>query len=495
MLQYNRLPVLQNAAKSLPTLLTTITIVAVALLAFARERSINSTGALQNRVQRPNIVIILADDLGWNDVGYHGSKISTPNIDQLAREGIELDRFYVTPVCSPTRAGLMTGRYPIRFGMSHWPVAPYDTGKYDAIPLEEELLPEMLARAGYTRRGMFGKWHLGHISRDHLPLERGFTHFYGHYNGYIDYFTHQREGELDWHRQWETSYDEGYSTDLIAKEAARFIRESASDVPFFAYVAFNAPHPPLQVPPSYLQRYKKLRGERRNFAGMVESMDEGIGRILQALGETGQEDRTLVLFLSDNGGNPGHGGSNKPLRGGKGSVFEGGIRVPAVIRWPNRLPGGEKVQDPMAYIDILPTIKRIVGDNVHAGQPLDGVDMFDVLTGEQSASPEHELLFHVGCSPNEKMALRTDRWKLIYKGPSLLSDSLGRGDDLFLFRIEKDPFEKENLVAQHPDLVQTMLAKLQEFRSLQPSDLTCHTGGQKNEPESWKAPAEWEISE
>ncbi len=249
---------------------------------------------------RPNIVLILADDLGWNDVSYHGGDIPTPSIDRIASEGVELDRFYACPVCSPTRAGLMTGRYPIRFGMQRAVCRPFlEVG----VPAAEETLPEMLARAGYRQRGIAGKWHIGHAFRRFHPLNQGFTSFVGHYNGNIDYYTHFREGQLDWHRGFESNADEGYSTDLIADEAVRFIDQHAAAGPFFLYVPFNAPHTPLQVPDQWLEPFSAVEDERRRiYMAMVAAMDAAIGRILESLGRNGVEGDTLVWFASDNGG-------------------------------------------------------------------------------------------------------------------------------------------------------------------------------------------------
>lgn len=195
----------------------------------------------------------MADDLGNGDVGYHGSDIKTPNIDRLAKEGIMLNRFYVAPVCSPTRAGLLTGRYPNRFGLRETVIPPWrDFG----VDTTEVFLPELLAGAGYKNRAVLGKWHLGHSRKAYHPLNRGFTHFYGHYNGAIDYFTHKREGELDWHNDYKTSYDEGYATDLITEEAVKSIQDYSDDgSPFFLYVAYNAPHGPLQAKNEDLVKY------------------------------------------------------------------------------------------------------------------------------------------------------------------------------------------------------------------------------------------------
>ena len=351
--------------------------------------------------EKPNIVIIVADDLGWADVSFHGTEIQTPRLDSLAEGGAVLERFYVCPVCSPTRAGRMTGRYPIRYGSMRAVYPPWREGGMDT---EEVTLADVLGKAGYEHRGVFGKWHLGHSSLKYHPLRRGFTEFMGHYNGAVDYFTHEREDELDWHRGYESNYDKGYSTDLIAEAAADFInRHAKDDAPFFCYVPFNAPHSPLQAKKDDLKDYEALgevapypkkknpanknpygasgRGKsaRQTLAAMISSMDQGIGRILDALDRNGVADNTLVWFFSDNGGVGA--GDNGPLRDQKASVFEGGIRVAAAMRWPGQVPAGSTVNAPLAYIDVLPTLMGVAGLDDHGGKPLDGLDARGVLTG------------------------------------------------------------------------------------------------------------------
>lgn len=241
--------------------------------------------------RQPNIVIIVADDLGWADVGYHGSEIETPHLDRFVKQGVELDRFYVYPVCSPTRAGLMTGRNPARRGVGR----------------DQVMLPGVLAQAGYQHRGIFGKWHIAPPANQIQPLDAGFTHFYGHRNGYIDYFTHEWRGsmldrraaggplpaKLDWYLNRELRREEGYSTNLLAAAAVRFIEQQAGGGPFFCYVPFNAPHYPLQAPQEYLDQYKHLK-TRQTYAAMVTCLDDGIGRILAAIDRAGIADDTLV---------------------------------------------------------------------------------------------------------------------------------------------------------------------------------------------------------
>ena len=434
--------------------------------------------------KRPNIVLIVADDLGWHNVGYHGGVARTPNIDRLAREGVELDRFYAAPLCSPTRAGLMTGRHPLRFGVGCTVITPW---RKHGVPHDERMIPEVLARAGYKRRGCFGKWHLGHSHVRYHPLSRGFTHYYGCYNGAIDYFTRKREDELDWHRGHRPAREPGYATHLITKEAAAFIRACPADEPFFVYVPYNAPHSPLQVPDKYLAMYPKLDEKPRAYAAMVTALDEGIGEILAALDDQGVADDSFVLFFSDNGA--GIGGDNRPLRGGKATVFEGGVRVAAAARWPNGgIRGGRKVACPMGFIDVLPTLMRLAGTQDHGGKPLDGIDVLDQMAGK-AAAPARPWFSYVGYGTKDQLAVMEGEWKLLYVGPRILqTDDPLRDGQIHLFRIHADPNETTDLAAKHPDVVRRLLAKLKTYRSWHGK--TClleETGTRKG----FKAPKDW----
>src|SRR5262245_19427623 len=240
---------------------------------------------------RPNIVFLLADDLGWSDVGFHGSEIKTPNIDKLASGGAKLEAFYVQPVCSPTRAALMTGRYPMRHGLQVGVVRPW--AQY-GLPLEERTLPQELAEAGYFT-AICGKWHLGHFQKAYLPTARGFSHQYGHYNGALDYFTHIRDGGFDWHRNDQVCRDEGYTTELLGSEAVKLIEEHGGKQPLFLYVPFNAPHSPLQAKQEYLDRYASIEApQRRKYAAMVSCVDDQIGKIAAALEKKGLAKNTLI---------------------------------------------------------------------------------------------------------------------------------------------------------------------------------------------------------
>ena len=274
--------------------------------------------------KKPNIVFILADDLGRNDCGFMGgTEIKTPHLDKLAAAGAKLDAFYVQPVCSPTRAAFMTGRYPMRHGLQVGVVRPW--AQY-GLPLDERTLPQALKETGYAT-AICGKWHLGHFAPDYLPTKRGFERQYGHYNGALDYFTHDRDGGFDWHRDDKECRDEGYATHLLAKEAVKFVEDTAGKKPFFLYVPFNAVHAPHQVPEKYMEPYGKLIGERKKYAGMLAAMDEGVGQIVAAVEKAGVRGDTLLIFSSDNGGpRPRVVTDNGKFRAGKGTLSGRGAR-------------------------------------------------------------------------------------------------------------------------------------------------------------------------
>ncbi len=447
---------------------------------------------------QPNIVLLVADDLGWNDVGYHGSECVTPNIDRLAAEGVQLDRFTTMAICSPTRMGLLTGRYPIRWGLMSTVIRPWDTA---GLPPEEETLAEMLAELGYARRALVGKWHVGHGSRDQHPLSQGFTEFYGHYNGAVDYFDHSREGEVDWHRGFEDVDEPGqYTTNLITDEAVRFIDEGAADSPYFLFVSFNAPHYPLQAPAEYLEQAQGIEGEsRRRFAAMVRCMDDGIGRILEAVDRTERAENTLVWFLSDNGGDEHYGADNAPLRGEKPSVFDGGIRVPAAVRWPaGGLEGGRPIFGDTSYIDVFPTLRAAAsaGDSVESrARTLDGVNLLPYLQ-DRAACPQRDLFAFTSlnkgpASGGEALSVTTAEWKLLRFGPSPSKDPTGASASLALFRIREDPGETQDLAASRPRVVLDLLERLRAFRALQPANPPPRSSA--TAPTGWRAPPRWRI--
>jgi len=408
--------------------------------------------------ERPNIVFIVADDLGWSDVGYHGSEIKTPNIDRIAASGVKLEQFYVMPVCSPTRACLMTGRYPMRMGLQTGVVRPW--AQY-GLPLNERTLPQALKEAGYET-AITGKWHLGHFQRAYLPTSRGFDHQYGHYNGAIDYFTHVRDGGFDWHRDDKVCRDEGYSTDLIGSEAVRLIENRDRSRPLFLYVTFNAPHTPLQAPQEYLDRYAGIADlQRRRYAAMVTCEDDNIGRIHAALEKQGMLRNTLVIFSSDNGGPVRLGATNGPLRAGKGTLYEGGVRVTAWASWPGTLRAGGTVTEPLQMVDWYPTLLKLAGARAEQPLPIDGRDAWETIANGKT-SPRSEWLLNV--EPREG-AIRSGPWKLVVANTPLGGTELPPpgGGTYELFNLHQDPYEKTNLAAQEPARVEIMLRRLHEF--------------------------------
>jgi len=439
---------------------------------------------------KPNIVIILADDLGYGDVGYNGGQAETPNIDRLAKEGVKLQRFYTAPLCSPTRAGLMTGRWPIRYGMAESVITPW---RKWGLPTSEQTIAEMLSNAGYERRGIFGKWHLGHYKKELLPLNRGFTHFTGCYNGTFDYFTHEREKQLDWHRNWETVREKGYVTDLIGREAVRFIEECPTDKPFFCYVPFTVPHLPLQAKEEDIAKYRHIEDERqRVYFAMLDSMDQVTGQMLKAIDDKGITDNTVVLFMSDNGGVSF--ANNGIYRGSKGSTYEGGIRVPAVIRWPDGIEGGRTIDAPMGYIDVYPTLKSIAGVTTADPNSLDGINLLPLIQGKAKATPRKWFSYVAQGTPSNKFALTEGPWKLVLVNglPAQADPAKPKGPpSIELFQLDRDPAEKNNLVMEEPERTAAMLKDLRAHYRLKISGIPHYREG----ADSFKAPKDWVIRE
>ncbi|TZF82612.1 sulfatase-like hydrolase/transferase [Pedobacter sp. BS3] len=445
--------------------------------------------------QKPNIIIILADDLGWGDVGYHGSEIKTPNIDRLAKEGIELNRFYTAAVCSPSRAGLLTGRYPDRVGL-RTVIPPWSEFGIDT---DEVFLPQALAEAGYKNRAIIGKWHLGHASLKYHPLNRGFTHFYGLLNGNIDYFTHEREGELDWHNDFKPCYDKGYSTDLLADEAIKDIKKYYKESPFLIYLAFNAPHSPLQAKKEDLLKYgydesqpsftingkEGVQGRgntrRQTYSAMVSNMDENIGRVLKALKELHIEENTLVLFQSDNGPALNEGGSSGELRGHKGSEWEGGVRAPAIIKWPAGFAGGRMSNQVMGYIDVMPTLLDIAGVTSKPKNAFDGISMLPVLAGKTEYI---DRVMYLGFG-----AIVNNYWKLI--DASRAESNMKITDDQ-LFNIAADPTEKTNVRSANSKEYHDLKEELQRYNAIK-SPVKAPPFGQGRK--GFVAPKEWTIKQ
>ena len=391
---------------------------------------------------RPNFVVFLSDDMGWEQVGFNGGKeVPTPNIDRIAAEGVKLTQFYVQPVCSPTRACLLTGRYAWKNGMEVRPTAESRHG----MLLDERTIAEALREVGY-HTWMVGKWHLGEWQRPHLPLQRGFDHHYGHYSALIDSFTHMRGPVLDWHRNGRPVVEEGYSTFLLAGEAEQLIDRYDGSSPFFLYLPFNAVHGPHQAPEEYLAKYVHL-GRRGPQRAQLACMDQAVGRVLRALERKGLLDSTLVMFTNDNGGTriP----SNGPYRGFKSHYHEGGVRVPAAMRWPDQIPAGSASNEMLHIIDLFPTFAGLAGARSDSGLPLDGRDAWDTIA-KSGPSPRQEVVHSLE-------VIRAGDWKLIEEGASYYG---WRNQPLQLFNIRQDPYEETNLAESHAEKVAELRARL-----------------------------------
>jgi arylsulfatase A-like enzyme len=332
------------------------------------------------------------------------------------------------------------------------------------LPLEERTLPQALKDAGYAT-AIIGKWHLGHFAPEYLPTRRGFDRQYGHYNGALDYFTHARDGGFDWHRDDRVNRDEGYSTHLLAKEAAQFVKDNAGKKPFFLYVPFNAVHSPHQVPAEYMKPYENtLKGERLKYAGMLAAMDEGVGRIVDAVEKAGVRKNTLFVFSSDNGGpQPGVVTDNGKYRAGKGTLYEGGVRAAAFATWDGHIKPGSTITEPMHVVDWYPTLVKLCGAKAEQKLPVDGQDIWPTLTAGKP-SPHEAIL--INTTPNAG-AVRAGDWKLVVHAgeddpdggaPKKKKKAAKAGTELF--NLKDDPFEKTNLAETHPEKVKELRAKL-----------------------------------
>ena len=428
---------------------------------------------------RPHVLLIVADDLGWQDVGYHGSEIQTPNIDALAKAGIQLDRFYVQPVCSPTRGALLAGKFPFHLGLQVDVIRPWDTY---ALPLKERLLPQYLKDGGY-RTAIIGKWHMGLARAVFLPESRGFDHHYGHYLGMIDYFSHDRLGGHDWHRNGKTIRETGYTTDLFADEAVLLIGAHNPATPLFLFMAFNAPHTPLQAPEPYIQKYANIANEsRRVYAAMVDCMDVAIGRVLAALEARKMRDNTLVIFCSDNGGRIRNGAHNGDLRGGKKMLYEGGIRVPALVHWPGHLEGGGINRDVFHIVDLLPTLAGLA--NAKVPVDLDGINMLPILRG--ATSSRSEIPLHIDLA---RAAILDGKWKLVVGAEE--PDEGKSSGKTELFDLDADPNETTDLAAAHPTIVARLRARIDHYRAKSAKPLGDQSQANSTVPEGFTLPKVW----
>ncbi|MEK7754179.1 MAG: arylsulfatase [Acidobacteriota bacterium] len=410
-----------------------------------------SGGALISRAAakapRPNIVVFLSDDMGWDQVGFNGGKeVPTPDIDRIAREGVKLTQFYVQPVCTPSRSCLMTGRYAWKTGTERRP----STASRQGMLRDERTVAEALREAGYAT-WMTGKWHLGEWQSHHLPRARGFEHHYGFYGALIDSYTHTRGGILDWHRNGAPVIEEGYSTFLLAEEARRLIAQHDLRRPFFLYLPFNAVHGPNQAPEEYLKKYAHMPrvGPQR---AQLECMDVAIGRVLKAIADRGLDRQTLAMFTNDNGG-PQRMTTNGPYRGFKSHYHEGGIRVPAALRWPGVIPPGAANDAMLHAVDLLPTLCGLAGARANKGLPLDGRDAWAAIASG-ARSPRDEIVHSL-------QVLRQGDWKLIEEGATYYT---WEAQPLQLYNIREDPGEKNNRAREHPEIVAKLRERLAAHR-------------------------------
>jgi arylsulfatase A len=409
--------------------------------------------------ERPNLIFILADDLGYGDLGCFGATdINTPRLDCLAREGVLLTDCYANAsVCSPTRAALMTGRYQQRIGLE-WAVSYQIRG--EGLPPREKSIAQMIREAGYAT-AMVGKWHLGY-DPDWAPNHHGFDRFFGLLGGNHHYFEHyDRKGYPDLFLDTEPVQVAGYSTDLMGRYAVQFL-EAARGRPLFLYVAFNAPHFPFQGPADaervVTPKQGWQTGTRETYAAMVESLDANVGRILDALDKHGLAEKTLVVFTSDNGGMLPL-SSNAPLAEGKGTLWEGGIRVPTIARWPGRIPAGTRSAQVATTVDWSATLATLAGASPPADRPFDGIDLMPMLTGSQPPR-ERTVFWRRALDPYRKnvkpqRAVRQGRWKYIDE-PS---------GERYLFDLAEDVREEHNLAPAKPELADRMAKLLHAWES------------------------------
>ena len=396
--------------------------------------------------ERPNILVIVVDDLGWAGVGFHAPSMPTPNLDRLAKQSTELDRFYSYPVCSPTRAALLTGRMPRRFNILN-PLNGPDPG----MPVGETTIAMVLRDAGYST-SLIGKWHLGTASS---PQKAGFERFYGFLSASTDYFKHTaKNGRLDWQRDGASVEEKGYTTDLLADEAVRAIKSREAGKPFFIELALNAPHDPLGAP-------QELVAKHGLYKAVVAAMDAGIGRVLDALDAEGIADDTLVVFLSDNGAGGAEGGSNAPMRAGKSTVFEGGIHVPALVRWPGKVAAGAHLAQPMSVQDLLPTVAAAVAVELPAAAKVDGASQWSAI---KAGKPEPREPFVVASFDT---AVFDGDWKLI----------VAQDGARMLFNLKTDPSERSDVAKEHPDIVDRLAAKAEALTKNLPAITVKRDGG------------------
>ena len=405
-------------------------------------------GRTVGSVPPPNIILILADDLGHSDLSFQGGSVPTPHIDSLARNGVRFTQAYISAaVCSPSRAGLLTGRYQNRFGAEFLcdPGAPVREGYKIGIPVEEKTIADRMKALGYVT-GCIGKWHVG-FDPEFLPMNRGFDEFYGS-PGQSSYFKAQLLDSLKSDKPVRMDEPGYYLTDDYSNRTVDFINRHKG-VPFFLYVPHFAVHKPFEAAEKYLSRFPEIAEEKyRIRAGMMSALDDAVGALLDSLREHGLEENTLVVFLSDNGSSTGDGGNNSPFRGGKGSLWEGGIRTPLYMQWKGRIPAGAIYDEPVIALDLLPTAVAVGGGKPDPSWALDGVNLMPYLEGKEKGVPHDALFWRF----RTQWAVRQGDWKLVQaretRGGSI---QIANEGPIRLFNLREDPGEANDLAPAHPE--------------------------------------------
>jgi arylsulfatase A-like enzyme len=425
------------------------------------------TVGMSEEATPPNLIVIMADDLGYADVGFNGCKdIPTPNIDKIAQDGVIFTSGYTTySVCGPSRAGFITGRYQGRFGCGRNPQYQPDDPNM-GLPKSEKTLATVLKPKGY-HSGIIGKWHLGAHKETHHPLNRGFDEFFGHLGGGHQYFSkmltikdsYSVKSESESYRTWimrnhTPVKTEDYLTDEFSNEAVSFVERNASK-PFFLFLSYNAPHGPLQATEKYLKRFPEIsQKNRKTYAAMVSAVDDGVGRLIAKLKEEKLYDNTLVFFLSDNGGTKVSQGvsRNTPLRGKKSDVWEGGYRVPFAASWPKVIKKGTQYQHPVSSLDIFATIAGLTEAKIDQDRPLDGTNLIPYLTGEEKGVPHKNV--YLRKFDQKRFAIRQGDFKLVKSAEAPE-----------LYNLSEDIGEKNNLIGQHKDVASKLKTEYEAWAS------------------------------
>ncbi|XP_072261864.1 arylsulfatase J [Pyxicephalus adspersus] len=452
---------------------------------------------------QPHIIFILADDHGYRDIGYHGSEIRTPTLDSLAAEGVKLENYYVQPICSPSRSQFITGKYQIHTGLQHSIIRP---SQPNCLPLDNLTLPQKLKDVGYATH-MVGKWHLGFYRKECMPTHRGFDSFFGSLLGSGDYYNHYKcdsPGTCGYdlyendNAAWE--HDHGiYSTEMYTQRVQKILASHNPKKPIFLYIAYQAVHSPLQAPGNYLENYKSITNvNRRRYAAMLSCLDDAIKNITIALKNFGFYNNSVIIYSSDNGGQPMAGGNNWPLRGSKGTYWEGGIRAVGFVHSPLFKNKGYVCKELIHITDWFPTLVTLAGGTIDEDMQLDGYDIWEAIS-EKMPSPRIDILHNIDpmyikarngswaagfgiWNTAIQSAIRVNHWKLLTGNPgygdwvppqSFINVGLNRwhnervslsiGKSLWLFNITADPYERVDLSEKYPDVVKQLLRKLAQF--------------------------------